>query len=234
LRQAEAAFREVEKLGRPDGPLNRARVYLKEGRLDEAVTALREASAFDPPAPPWSVAWFTGLANQQNGHLDDAIESFTALAETRWQEARDREFDFGQDYRLLNQLGRTLYLRSRLERGPENRETRELFLRSAVERFEAALAIDPENATAHHNLGLVHAELGNAELAEEHRALHAKYKPDDNARDRAIAIHRANHPAADHAAEAIVIYDLARTGAPELPSDAPGEPKNAPTGEGHR
>ena len=32
LRQAEHAFRQVEALDRPDGPLNLARVYLKEGR----------------------------------------------------------------------------------------------------------------------------------------------------------------------------------------------------------
>ena len=37
LRQAEAAFIEVERLGRPEGPLNLARVYHKEGRLDDAV-----------------------------------------------------------------------------------------------------------------------------------------------------------------------------------------------------
>src|SRR5256885_12303396 len=39
LRQAEAAFAEVEKLGRGDGALNIARVSLREGRLDEAAAA---------------------------------------------------------------------------------------------------------------------------------------------------------------------------------------------------
>ena len=55
-----------------------------------------------------------------------------------------------------------------------------------------------------------------AQRKKEHAALHAKYKPDDNATDRAIAIARRNNPAADHAAEAVVIYDLHRTGAFEL------------------
>ena len=55
LRQAEEAFAQVEALKRPDGPLNRARVYLREGRLDEAAEALRRAASFDPPAPPWSI-----------------------------------------------------------------------------------------------------------------------------------------------------------------------------------
>src|SRR5690606_34423519 len=44
LKQAEEAFQEVERLGRYDGPLNLARVYLNEGRLDEAVAALGRAA----------------------------------------------------------------------------------------------------------------------------------------------------------------------------------------------
>ena len=34
--------------------------------------------------------------------------------------------------------------------------------------------------------------------------------------DRAVAVARRNNPAADHAAQAIVIYDLQRNGAPGL------------------
>jgi hypothetical protein len=36
---------------------------------------------------------------------------------------------------------------------------------------------------------------------------------DDNARDRAVAAARRANPAADHAAESVVIYDLQRSGA---------------------
>jgi len=51
----------VENFGRPEGPLNLARVYEKEGRLDDAVTALQRAVAYtNPPAPRWTVAWFNG------------------------------------------------------------------------------------------------------------------------------------------------------------------------------
>jgi len=218
LRGAEEAFREVERLGRPDGPLNLARVYLKEGRLEEAVDALRRAAAFDPPAPPWVVAWFTGLVNRENGHLDEAIENFASVAETRFEEARRRGFDFGRDYRVLVELGQTLFERSKLERGEAGRERRNLFLGEAERWLGKALGEDPENAAAHYNLALVYASLGDEARAEEHRALHARYKPDDNAGDRAIAIQRAKNPAADHAAEAIVIYDLQRAGAPGLPA----------------
>ena len=103
LRQAEQVFGRVEALGRPDGPLNLARLYLKEGRLDEAAAALRRAEAASPPAPAWSVAWFTGLVNKQNGFLDEAIAGFTGLAQMDTAETRERGFDFSRDYRLLNE-----------------------------------------------------------------------------------------------------------------------------------
>ncbi|MGE3166747.1 MAG: tetratricopeptide repeat protein [Planctomycetota bacterium] len=221
LRQAEAAFAEVEKLGRPDGPLNRARVYIREGRLADAAAALEAAARHDPPAYPWSVAWFTGLVNRQTGHFDEAIENFRTLEDTRFQEARERGFDFGSDYRLLNELGQTLFERAKLERGEPGRDARTLFLTEARRRFDRVLELDPENATAHYNLSLILPQLGDDARAAEHQRLHAKYKPDDNARDVAIAKQRAANPAANHAAEAVVIYSLQRVGAPELDGNPP-------------
>jgi len=53
-------------------------------------------------------------------------------------------------------------------------------------------------------------------LAAIHHGLHSLYLPDPEARNRAIAIHRAKNPAADHAAEGVVIYPLHRRGAPGL------------------
>jgi len=223
LRQAEIAFQRVESLGRPDGPLNLARVYLAQGTVeDRAIDALERASNFDPPAPAWSVAWFTGLVNKQNGFLDEAIVSFESLIEGDDRETRRRGFDFSYDYRLLNELGQTLFERSKVERGPARAEQRAALLARATAQFERALEIDPENVTAHYNLSLIHRQLENAALAEENFALYLKYKPDDNARDLAIARHRSENPAANHAAEAIVIYDLQRDGAPTGVVDAIG------------
>ncbi len=222
LRQAEEAFRRVEALGRPDGPLNLARVYLEQGTVQtEAIEALRRAASFEPPAPAWSVAWFTGLVNKQNGYLDEAIENFQSIVDLDDDETRRRGFDFSQDYRLLNELGQTLFERAKQERGEARLTSRTALLTRAREQFETALELDPENATAHYNLYLIHKQLEEPETAATHFALYSKYKPDDNARDRAIAIHRAANPAADHAAEAIVIYDLRRPGAYELDGPAP-------------
>jgi tetratricopeptide (TPR) repeat protein len=221
LRQAEAAFAEVERAGRPEGPLNRARVYIKEGRLQEAVEALSAAASFDPPAPAWSVAWFTGIVNKQNGFLDEAIDNFRSVVEMNTAETQQRGFDFSRDYRLLNELGQTIFERAKQHRGEAARDRRREQLTEAAGWFDRTLAIDPENVTAHYNLARLHELLGDEPRAAHHRALHAKYKPDDNARDRAVAAARIRYPAANHAAEAVVIYDLHRDGAPGLPPASP-------------
>ena len=214
LIQAEDAFKRVEELGYASGPLNLARVYVKEGRLEEAVEALGRAGAANPPAPPWTVSWFNGIVNKQNGFLDKSIENFRSILEDRSQEQIDRGFDFSQDYVLLNELGQTLFERSKMER--VNEAKRNDFLNRALSRFEQTLTFDSENLTAHYNLALIHSQLGNKELAEKHRLLHEKYRPDDNARDVAVANARRANPAADNAAQAITIYKLQRNGAPGL------------------
>ena len=225
LIQAAHAFEQVEKMGRPDGPLNLARVYLKEGRLEDAVGALQRAAKTDPPAPRWTIAWLNGLANKQNGYLDKAIAEFRSILEDKYPELDQRGFDFSKDYEVINELGQTLFERAKLERGEENAARRREFLQQAVARFQKTLALDSENVTAHYNLALIHAQLGDDKLAAEHRKLHERYRPDDNARDRAVAIARRANPAADHAAQAVIIYQLQRPGAPGLPADARPAPR---------
>jgi len=211
LIQASAAFAEVEKLGRADGPLNLARVYFKEGQLDAAVLALQRANdtnRFKPAGNRWTIAWLNGLVNKQSGHLDEAIQEFTSILEDRYPELEARGFNFSRDYEVINELGQTLFERAKMERA--NPTQREELLRAAARRFEDTLAIDLENVSAHYNLGLIYASLGDAAKAEEHRKAHERYRPDDNARDRAVANARRRDRAADHASQAIIIYDLQR------------------------
>jgi tetratricopeptide (TPR) repeat protein len=181
-------------------------VYLKEGRLNDAVAALRRAAAFPSPAPRWTLAWLNGLVSKANGHLDDAIQNFRGILEDRYPELEERGFDFSKDYEVINELGQTYVERAKRERA--NPERFRHFLGLACAQFERTLELDSENLSAHYNLALIHENLGNSETAAEHRREHEKYRPDDNARDRAIAIHRRANPAADHAAQAIVIYAL--------------------------
>ena len=214
LIQAEGAFKQVEALGQASGPLNLSRVYIKEGRLEEAVEALGRAVEADPPAPSWTVAWFNGVVNKQNGFLDKAIENFRGIIEDRSQEQIERGFDFSQDYVVLNELGQTLFERAKMERA--NEAKRNEYLGRAIKRFEQTLKIDSENLTAHYNMALIHSLMRNEDKAEDHRRLHEKYRPDNNARDKAITAARRKKPAADNAAQAITIYKLQRPGAPGL------------------
>jgi len=207
LRQAEEAFKRVEDLGRWEGPLNLARVYLREGRIaEDAPSAVARAAVLDPPAPAWSLLWFGGLIDLQNGHLDRAIGNFEQILEGGFPDAVGRGFDFSRDYRVLIELGRAIHLGALRFRGDEDRLQRERLLGDAAARYEQALEIDPENLAAHWGLKQVFDDLGDHDRAARHAAAHARYKPDDNARDRAVTAARRNNPAADRAAGSVVVY----------------------------
>ncbi len=222
LRQAEEAFSVVEDLSQPHGPLNLARVYLREGRLEEAAAALERAIRSEPPAYPWSVTYFTAVLNRQNGYLDEAIAGYRELVDTRFQEAREAGFDFGRDYRMLNELAGTLFDRAKLERGPGRVAARDAFLEESRSHYQRVLVLDPENTEALWGLAQIEATLGRSAESDRYRALHQRYKTDDNARDRAVSLARRRDPAANHAAEAVVIYDLDRPGVFRSESGAPG------------
>jgi tetratricopeptide (TPR) repeat protein len=220
LRQAAEAFAEVEKLGRYDGPLNLARVYFQEGRIDDAAAALRRAAEHkDPAPPPWTMAWMSGQVNRQLGRLVEAEHDFRKVLEDQTPEMQKRGFDFSLDIEVRNLLGLTLFDRASQLRGQSNASERNRILHDAVRQFQRTLEVDMEDTTAHYNLQLLFTELGDEKKAAEHQQLHARYKPDDNAADRAVRLAREKYPAANHAAEAVVVYPLQRPGAPGLPAN---------------
>ncbi|HUG70304.1 MAG TPA: multiheme c-type cytochrome [Pirellulaceae bacterium] len=234
LRQATEAFTEVEKLNRWDGPLNLARVYNTEGRLHEAVEALQRAAAYSDEEgyPRWTWAWLSAVVNRQQGHLEEAIINLRSVLEDRTPDLTKRDFDFSLDFEVINLLGQTQFdlgrLRARQERPEEARRQWE----AAVTSFQKTLVIDSEDVTAHHNLQLLYAELGDDANSKKHEELHRRYKPDDNAQGRAVRLARERYPAANHAAEAVVKYPLQRTDAPGLSTAAAEEPKTETVGGG--
>jgi tetratricopeptide (TPR) repeat protein len=219
LRQAAEAFEQVERRQQYHGPLNLARVYFTEGRLDEAVVAAQRAAEY-PDAPTWTINWLSGVINKQQGYLEKAITNLRAVLEDKTPEMIRRKFDFSRDYEVINELGQTLFERAKQFRGERRRAEREKLLREAVAQFEKTLQIDSENVAAHFNLAQLYALLNERERAAKHQALHARYKPDDNARDRAIALARQRYPSANRAAEPLVIYSLHRTAATGLSGEA--------------
>ena len=212
LRQASMAFDKVTEYDLYHGSLNLSRVLYREGRLDEALKAINAAASFkgEKAAPPWTVNWMSGQIAREMGNLEDAERYFRAALDDKTPEMIERKFDFSKDYRVRNLLGQTIFDLAKRQSGEARRPKREELLGAAIKEFEKVLALDVENVTAHYNLGLIYNQLGNAEVAEKHRGLHTRYKADDNARDRAVALARQKYPAANHAAEDLVIYDLTR------------------------
>lgn len=212
----------MERLGHAEGPINLARVRHREGDLQSASEALERAAALDPDTTPWVRAWLGTLVKRDLGDLDGAILDLRALTATRFTEPRRRGFDFSGDYRLQNELARTLYKRARrIPRGEDAAIQREALLAEARAALEAALALHPEYAPAHHNLARILPALGETDAAFERLALRRQYRPDDAIAALAVSRHRAFSPAADHAADPGAVYDLQRPEAFGLTSAPP-------------
>ncbi len=207
LKQAAQAFAEVEKLGRFDGPMNLARVQFAEGDLDGATESLRRAASMDPPPPTWTHSWLSGIVNRQQGNLDTAAESLRAVLQTKVPE---RGFDFSLDYEVRTELAMTLVDLAQRADVMGEKEKFEALIGEAKDELLEVLKVDSENVAAHSNLAEVYAWMGDEAASAKHRSLHAKYKPDDSAAEVAIPAARRKYPAANHAAEALVIYDLAK------------------------
>ena len=234
FKQAEEVFKEVEKLKRFDGPLNLARVYEAEGRLDLAADALHRAAAVkDETKPVWTISWLTGQVNRQQGKFEAAMENYKSVLNDRTALMIERGYDFSKDYRVINELGMAMFERAKQLRREAQRPQKEDLLWDAVQQFKKTLELDAEDISAHYNLSLIYETLGEKSLAAEHKKLHERFKLDDNARDAAVSVAKIKYPAARPAAEAVVIYPLHRPGAPQLPAAAAvKQPETTTTGGG--
>ena len=165
FRQAEEAFRKMLTLGVkdavPQAHLNLARVYIEEGRLDDAATELNASATCDPPAAAWSRAWFTALVNSgtasRREHVDAVIADLEQLLNPDTQ-PRERGFDFTKDYVVWNALANRLYKRRQYE--PDGSEVRKHYLLRAVKAAETVLTLDAEDVEAHDLLMRCYEELG--------------------------------------------------------------------------
>lgn len=215
-RQAEEAFQKVIDLNPEynDGPINLARVYIVDGKLDEARIVLRKAAEVmeqnarkqEKPQEWWRIYWLGGLVNKQSGFLDLAAGDFEGVLATRNAE---RGFDFSRDREILNELAHTYFLLS-IQDSPESGDYGE----KAVRTYQKVLEIDPENLMAHHQLAIVYAWQNRMEESKHHRALHEKYQIDDQAIEQAVTAYQVKNRPAQRFSQIVVIYDLHQRPAP--------------------
>ncbi len=177
---ASRAWTKVAELApdKPDGPLNRARAEIAEGRLSDARRSLADAEA---RRPGWGkTAFFRAAVAKDEGRLDDAIGDLTTVLAT-----------FPLDRVAWNNLGLVYWLAGRL---PE-----------ALAAYGRTLAIDPEDLNAHYNRMRVYRALGDRKNADVEDAAYRKYKEDESA--RAIAgDYRLRNPFANRESLAIHVH----------------------------
>jgi tetratricopeptide (TPR) repeat protein len=157
LKGAARAWTTVAELApdKPDGPLNRARAEIAEGRLADAKASLAEA---EKRRPGWGkTAFFRATVAKDEGRLDDAEKDLKAVLEK-----------FPLDRVAWNNLGLVHWLAGKF---PE-----------AVAAYGKTLAIDPEDLNAHYNLMRVYRAMGDRTNADLHDAAYRKYKDDESIR----------------------------------------------------
>jgi len=161
--QAEEAFRKLLTLDGdavPNGHLNLARLFIEEGRLDEAAVELEASGKCEPPAPPWSRAWFTSIVNSatitRKEHLDSVISDLEKLLDPNSQ-PRDRGFDFTKDYVMWNALANRYFKRRQYEEA--GTDPRWHYLLKALQAANTVLKYDSEDVEAHDLLKQCYSEI---------------------------------------------------------------------------
>jgi tetratricopeptide (TPR) repeat protein len=165
LKQAAEVFGKMITLGgkaAANGHVNRARVYLEEGRHADAARDLAAATKLE--APWWTVAWLSGRVALETAatpaDFDKAVEYFERVvgANSQTSDLAERGFDFSRDYVIIGELGRALFQRSQME--GDDAAARDPFLLRSIEQYNRVLALDPEDLGAHYGLHQCYHILG--------------------------------------------------------------------------
>ncbi|HEX4439946.1 MAG TPA: tetratricopeptide repeat protein [Thermoanaerobaculia bacterium] len=157
LKGAARAWARVAELApdKPDGPLNRARAEIAEGRLSDAKASLAEA---ERRRPGWGkTEFFRATVAKDEGRLDDAERDLKAVLEK-----------FPLDRVAWNNLGLVEWLAGRYP--------------NAVAAYEKVLGIDSEDLNAHYNLMRAYRAMGDRTKAAYHDAEYRRLKDDETIR----------------------------------------------------
>jgi len=152
FRQAEAAFQKLLTLDAFDAVshahMNLARVYIDEGRLDDAARHLKLAG--EAKAPWWTLSWLTAVVNSERATkegLDAAIPDLEKIVSQGSHQPSDRGFDFTKDYIIQNLLANRLFKRREFE--PDGSDSQRQYVLRAVASAQKVLALDSEDVQAH-------------------------------------------------------------------------------------
>jgi hypothetical protein len=192
FRGAARAWTRVAELApeKPDGPLNRARAEIAEGRLEDAKQSLMDA---ERRKPGWAkTAFFRATVAKDEARLDDAEKDLQYVLSK-----------FPLDRVAWNNLGSIEWLAGRYPR--------------AIEAYGKTLAIDPEDLNAHYNLMRVYRVLGDHQRAGFHEAAYRKYKEDETGRALA-ADYRQDNPWDNRESLPIHVHEEAQPPAAQPPS----------------
>ncbi len=157
LKGASRAWTKVAELApdKPDGPLNRARAEIAEGRLADAKASLADA---ERRQPGWGkTAFFRATVAKDEGRLADAEIDLKAVLEK-----------FPLDRVAWDNLGLVYWLDGKF---PE-----------AIAAYRRTLAIDAEDLNAHYNLMRIYRAMGDRKSADREDAAYRKYKDDESIR----------------------------------------------------
>jgi Flp pilus assembly protein TadD len=192
LKGAARAWTRVAELApdKPDGPLNRARAEIAEGRLADATESLALAEKI---RPGWGkTAFFRSIVARDEGRLDDAERDLNAVLAK-----------FPLDRVAWNSLGGVFWLAGRFQ--------------EAVGAYQKTLAIDPEDLNAHYNLMRVYRAIGDRRLAAVHAAAYRKHKEDETGRAVAADLRRQD-PWVNRESLPIHVHEEATPPAAPVPS----------------
>ncbi len=181
-RMARVAFGRVAELqpGKIDGPLNLARVALRDGNLGLAYDHLSRTEEIGPGDA--RSAWVWGQVLQEDGQYEAAIAAYQRVLD-----------EFPRDRATWRSLGRTYYLDQQFER--------------AIEALDEVLDIDPEDRVAHYHQMLAYRALGETAEAAVAEAAYEYYRIDESA--QAITRDfRQRNPGANLMAQPIRTHEL--------------------------
>lgn len=181
-RGARLGFEQVSMLfpESPEGPVNLARVFLRDGQLERASDALDEAERRDPGN--LKAAYFRGEVFKADGLYDEALEA--------WARVYDA---YPKDRVLLLGMGRVHYLAGNYE--------------EALQWIDRVLQIDPEDIGGLYNRMLTLGALGQDEAFAQAQKLYTYHKADEDA-FAVTAPYKQRHPMANREAQAIHFHEL--------------------------